>query len=140
MIGTGLIAGLLIAMSLEVQPMPADTNPPPQVAGTSLFAIVFRAGPSWKPGRPMGDQGLLEHGRYWAGLFKSGRVFSAGRMGEDGGLVLLHARNAAEAEAMLEADPAMASGIFIGEVRPYVPRFLSEEPLRMGGAKAVPPK
>jgi len=134
---TRLVIGPLLAaaaISLAIEPGQTRGEPGSPVAtATSLFAIVFRAGPAWKAGLPMSEQGLAEHGRYWARLFESGRVFSAGRMGPDGGLVLLHARDLAEAEAVLAADPAVTDGIFIGEARPYVPRFLSKQPLTING-------
>jgi hypothetical protein len=131
---TGLACSMMLIASLDgaIEPAPIRAIPKPEVATVGLFAIVFRPGPAWKPGLPMSEQGLLKHGQYWAGLFKAGRVFSAGLMGADGGLVLFHARDLAAAEAVLEADPAIETGIFVGDARPYAPRFLSKEPLIVG--------
>lgn len=131
---TGLAFSMMLIASLDgaIEPEPVRADPKAEVASVGLFAIVFRPGPAWRPGLPMSEQGLLEHGQYWAGLFKADRVFSAGRMGADGGLVLFHARDLAEAEAVLAADPAIAAGIFVGDARPYAPRFLSKEPLTVG--------
>ncbi|HEY9551979.1 MAG TPA: YciI family protein [Allosphingosinicella sp.] len=91
-----------------------------------LFAITFRPGPAWKPGEPMKDQGLRDHGLYWNALYEKGQVFAAGRLGSEAGLALFHARDQAEAERILAEDPAIKAGIFLGEARPWVPRFLSD--------------
>jgi uncharacterized protein YciI len=99
-----------------------------------LFAITYRAGPSWKPGVPMEQQGLRDHFYYLRDLHARGTVLLAGPLGDDGGLVLVRARDQAEAERTMATDPAVVSGAFVGDVRPFVPRFASEQPF-----VAVPP-
>ena len=99
-----------------------------------LFAITYRAGPSWKPGVPMEQQGLRDHFYYLRDLHARGTVLLAGPLGDDGGLVLVRARDQAEAERMMATDPAVVGGLFVGDVRPFVPRFASEQPF-----VAVPP-
>lgn len=95
-----------------------------------LFALVYRPGPRWRPGKPFREQiAILEHFAYVKSLFARGQVFSAGGMGADHGLVLLHARDQAEADAILAADPMVQAGSFAGEVRRYTPAFLSNGPL-----------
>lgn len=101
----------------------------PAAAERSLFAIVYSAGPKWKPGVLMRDQGLLEHFYYVKGLHEAGKIFSGGALGPDGGLILLHAHDIAEVEAIIAADPAVRDGIFLGEARAYATRFLVDYPL-----------
>jgi uncharacterized protein YciI len=103
-------------------------------AETRLFAVVYRAGPGWKPGVPMEQQGLRDHFFYLRDLHARGVVVLAGPLGADGGLVLVRAREQAEAERVIAADPAVVSGVFTGEARAFVPRFASDQPF-----SAVPP-
>jgi len=90
-----------------------------------LYAVVFAAGPAWRRGKPFAEQGLRQHFDYWMALFKSGRVATAGPLGEDGGLVLLTASDQAEANLILAADPAIKAGIFTGSIRPYSPPMMN---------------
>ena len=88
-----------------------------------LFAIIYRAGPNWTPGVPMGEQGLLEHFYYMRDLHERGHIVLAGPLGEDGGLVILRAANQEEADRAIAADPAVREGKFVGTVGPFVARF-----------------
>lgn len=89
-----------------------------------LFAIVYRAGPAWKPGVAMKDQGLRDHFFYVKALHERGDIVYAGPMGPDGGLILIHAADQAAADALVAADPAVKAGIFVGAVRDFTPRFV----------------
>jgi len=92
-----------------------------------LFALIYRPGPNWRPGKPFREQiAIKEHYAYMKALFASGQIFSAGGMGTENGLVLFHARDQAEAEAVLTGDPMVQAGGFAGDVRPYSPAFLSD--------------
>jgi len=106
----------------------------PSAAARPLFAIVYRAGPAWKPGVPMKDQGLRDHFYYVKALHESGAIVYAGAMGPDGGLILIHAADQAAAEAVMTNDPAVKTGIFTGEARRYTPRFVGT-----GAATAATP-
>ncbi len=77
----------------------------------------------------MEQQGLREHFFYLRRLDAENRIILAGPVEPDGGLVLLHARDQADAERMVAADPAVVAGIFIGEVRAFTPRFVGRRPL-----------
>lgn len=109
---TGLVA--------HAHPNPWSTQ---AVNERPLFAIVYRAGPAWKAGVPMEDQGLREHFFYVKALHDRSDILYAGPMGPDGGLILIHAPNQAAADAIIANDPAVKSGIFIGEARTFTPRF-----------------
>lgn len=119
-----------ILLSLCAVAAPVQAGQPSAVeADRSLFAIIYRPGPAWKTGVPMAEQGLGEHARYMKRLVDQGVIHTAGPLGADGGLVLLHIRDLAAAEALVAADPAVRDGLFIGEVRRFVPRFTSARPL-----------
>jgi uncharacterized protein YciI len=128
------IAILLCAMpiaSAHAGEPPAAQSPADRTE-KAMFAIVYRAGPAWNIGRPMAEQGLGDHARYMKRLSDDGVIHTAGPWGADGGIVLLRARDEAEAGALLAADPAVKTGLFLGEVRRFVPRFTSSTPLAAG--------
>ena len=104
------------------------------VAGPQLFAMIYSPGPRWQKGKPFREQiAIREHFGYMKSLFAEGRIFSAGGMGAEHGLVLLYAGSQAEADAILAADPMIKAGGFQGVVRPYSPTFLSDRPLTAAG-------
>lgn len=98
-------------------------------SGTQSFAVVYRPGPAWRPGVPMEEQGLRDHFFYLRDLDRSGRIILAGPLGPDGGLLLIRARDQAEADGVVAADPAIVSGLFVGAATPFTPRFVGREPL-----------
>ncbi|MBY8820874.1 YciI family protein [Sphingomonas colocasiae] len=121
---------LAISLLLCLSAAPVQAEQPASIeTNRSLFAIVYRPGPAWKAGVPMAQQGLGEHARYMKRLVDEGVIHTAGPLGADGGLVLLHARDLAAAQSLMAADPAVLAGLFAGEVRPFAPRFTSERPL-----------
>jgi uncharacterized protein YciI len=68
-----------------------------------------------------------------AQLQAEGRLFAGGgSVGADGGLAIVLAADIEEARAVLAADPAVVSGIFVGELRQWRPRFRSDDPLPAG--------
>ncbi len=89
--------------------------------GDRLFAILWRPGPSWKPGQPVTEQDLGRHRAYFADLSASGIVATAGPfLDEDGGgLALLKVKDIVEAIQVMQADPAIEDHVFDGEVRPF---------------------
>lgn len=104
----------------------------PVAEGQQLFAMIYSPGPNWRQGKPFGEQvAIREHFAYMKTLFAKGRIFSAGGMGADHGLVLLHAGSQAEADAILAADPMIQAGGFTGVARRYSPSFLSDRPLTL---------
>jgi uncharacterized protein YciI len=122
---TGALAAT--AAALEPQQQPAAATRP-------LFAIVYRAGPAWKPGVPMKEQGLRDHFYYVKALHERGDIVYAGAMGPDGGLMILHAVDQAAAQTIAANDPAVKTGIFLADARHYTPRFVGT-----GAATAATP-
>ena len=102
-------------------------SPPAAAEPKLLFAIIYRPGPAWRRGRPFIEQaGIREHYAYVRRLFDDGRVFAAGGLGNENGLILLYARSQEEADAVVAADPMVRAGSFEGEARRYRPAFISE--------------
>lgn len=119
------IAAIVLVTTGTGTAMQARQEPAAQQrAARPMFAIVYRAGPAWKPGVPMKDQGLRDHFYYVKALHDRGDIVYAGPMGPDGGLILIHAADRTAADAIVAADPAVKAGIFVGTVRDFTPRFV----------------
>jgi uncharacterized protein len=98
-----------------------------------LFLFQYAPGPAWRAGVPMHQQGLAPHAAYMQRLQDEGRLFAGGGyVGADGGMAIVSAASAEEARAMLAADPAITSGVFVAELRQWRPRFRIEAPLPPG--------
>lgn len=126
-----MIRAICLALGLFMSAVPVASYA--QAAATSeqgLFAIIYRAGPAWRQGKPMQEQALGPHEAYMRRLFAEGRTYVAGPLGPDGGLILVHGHDKEEVEALMKNDPAVTSGLFVGEVRRFIPVFLRPEPLR----------
>ena len=96
-----------------------------------LFALILRPGPAWKPGRPFAEQGLRDHFFYWKDLYQQGKIAAFGPLGDDSGLVILSVSSLQDAQAIMRADPANGSKVFVGDVRPYAPNMVN------GGAFSI---
>ncbi len=118
--------GLALVMAASGGVTAQTTGPAATVKGETPFVITYRAGPKWKPGVAMRDQGLRDHFYYMKSLDQRGRIVVAGQLGPDGGLVVLRAKDQADADQIVAADPAVTAGIFSGEARPFVPRFVGK--------------
>jgi uncharacterized protein YciI len=127
-------AGYLLAIALAAAPVAAAAQTEaPQTQARQLFLFHYAPGPAWREGVPMREQGLAPHGAYMARLQEEGRLFAGGGyVGADGGLAIVLAADIEEARAVLAADPAVLSGIFVGELRQWRPRFRSDDPLPAG--------
>jgi uncharacterized protein YciI len=66
---------------------------------------------------------LIGHGEYFDRLVAEGQVILYGRTQNNDektiGLAIFEANDAAEAQQLLESDPAVLHGVFTGEVLPY---------------------
>jgi uncharacterized protein YciI len=102
-------------------------------AAQQLFLFQYSPGPAWRADVPMREQGLGPHGAYMRQLQSEGRLFAGGGYAsDDGGMAIVTAANEAEARAILAADPAIVSGIFVAEFRHWQVRFRSGGPLPGG--------
>jgi uncharacterized protein len=99
-------------------------------ATQQLFLFQYSRGPAWREGVPMREQGLGPHGAYMQQLQNDGRLFAGGGYAsDDGGMAIVMCANIEEARAILAADPAITSGIFVAELRHWRPRFRTDDPL-----------
>lgn len=87
-----------------------------------LYVINYRPGPTWLAGRPLGEQGLEQHGSYMYELAQRGQLLVAGPLSTiEGGLVILRVASIDEATSLMQADPAVLDGKFTGEISVWRP-------------------
>jgi uncharacterized protein len=99
-------------------------------ATQQVFLFQYARGPAWREGAPMREQGLAPHAAYMRLLQTEGRLFAGGGYAsDDGGMAIVIAANIEDARAILAADPAITSGIFVAELRHWSPRFRTDAPL-----------
>jgi uncharacterized protein len=96
-------------------------KPAPVAPGQrSTYLVVYRPGPAWLPGKPISEQPLKEHGRYMLSLYKKGTLKFAGPFGDNsGGAMAFEAADDDDAKAVIGADPAVASQVFVAELHPW---------------------
>lgn len=129
-----LIAAGLLAATIACPPAMAQT-----AAGTEavqparLFIFTYRPGPAWRAGLPMAKQALGPHAAYHKRLVAQGRSFAAGPfLTSEGGMAIIRAADLEEAQAMLAADPAIQSGVFVGSIEAWRPGLRTDQPLPPG--------
>ncbi len=124
-LGTAFFA-LLLPTAVPAAGQPS-TRAAEQSTQTALFLINYRAGPQWRPGVPMRDQGLGAHFHYIKARDEAGRIAVARPAGDDAGMILLWADSLADAHRIGAADPAVTTGLFTGDAQPFQARFVGEE-------------
>ena len=84
------------------------------------FVIYYRRGPAWLEGKSVFEQPLQQHLTYVRGLAARGTLRLGGPFTDDcGGLIVVDAADAADAQALLEADPAVRDGVMAAEAHPW---------------------
>jgi len=84
------------------------------------YLVVYKQGPAWPGGDPMNHPALKEHGRYILGLHVKGSLKLAGPfLDVTGGAAAFQAADDEAAKAVVAADPAVTSGIFVAEVHSW---------------------
>ena len=86
----------------------------------TTYLVVYRPGPAWLPGKPVGEQPLKDHGTYMLSLYVKGALKFAGPFLDNaGGAVVLEADNEEGAKAFVAADPAVTGQVFVAELHPW---------------------
>ena len=110
---------MIVAFAASVGSPPRGAQGEPMKA---TFLVLYHPGPAWAPGKHIRDQPPREHGKYLLGLYERGVMKSAGPFDDDtGAAIVLEAADAAEATALIEADPAVKARIFTHEIHPWAP-------------------
>ncbi len=115
---TSLMFGLAVLL-YSAQSLTA-TDEKQQIKPKITFLVIYRPGPAWLPGKSVSEQPLKEHGRYMLGLYVKGSMKLAGALTDNaGGAVVLEVAGESEAKAIVAADPAVKSGVFLCEMHPW---------------------
>jgi uncharacterized protein YciI len=86
----------------------------------TTYIVIYRPGPGWIPGKPVTEQPLKEHGKYILSLYKNGVLKFAGPFTDNaGGAAVFEAESEDAAKAVVAADPAVTSKIFLYELHPW---------------------
>jgi uncharacterized protein YciI len=97
----------------------AAASPSPSPAASGLYAVVVSTGPSWDASKPpASQQHFKEHSANIRRLGAEGLLALGGRF-SDLGLLVVRAGSKAEARALFDADPSLASGTFKVEVHEW---------------------
>ena len=116
---------MIIALGLFLQvaasqPQPAAATPA-ATAAPRLYAVRLTTGPSWDAAKSPNDQkGMREHSANIARLRREGILILGARFGELG-LFVLRLPDEAAVRRQLEADPAIADGVFKIQVDVFSP-------------------
>jgi len=87
----------------------------------SYFLIIHKPGPAWMEGKGFHEQNLMEHGSYIHSLHEKGVLLEGGPfLDHSGGMALIAAENLVAAGKIVDQDPAVKSGIFSAEIRPWM--------------------
>lgn len=85
------------------------------------YLILHQSGPAWIEGKGFQEQPLLAHGTYMHNLYQQGILIEGGPfLDHSGGMALIKVENREQAESILEEDPALISGVFTAELRPWL--------------------
>jgi uncharacterized protein YciI len=109
---------LLFGLGLLIIAPGSAQSPTP--AAKTTYLVVVRPGSAFLPGKPLAEQNLKEHGRYMLSLYTKGTLkFAGGFLDDSGGAYVIEASDAAEANTIAAADPAVINKTFLADVRPW---------------------
>lgn len=87
---------------------------------SKLFVIYYTPGKSWQDGKPFSEQDLRAHGAYMKKLYDNNQLLHGGPfLDSSGGMSIIQTESMESAEAILDADPAIVSGVFNGRLHPW---------------------
>lgn len=119
-----VVPGMALAKGARTEARSPATNASPAARG-QMFALVFGPGSKWTRGQPLRKGAFPQHLEYWRKLHADGLIASAGPLGRDTALVILRARNQAEADRLVASDPAVKARLLSAVVRPYAPSMVN---------------
>ena len=110
----------------ESSQAPSGTAPEPKPAPKKQFLIILRLAPRLYDDKAWTDADkatVTAHFQRLKAATAAGQILLAGRTPEPGdktmGLVVFTAADEAAARAFMQADPCVAAGVMLGELRPF---------------------
>jgi uncharacterized protein YciI len=84
------------------------------------YAIIYRPGPAWIPGRLPDQQDLNAHISYLQALRAQRKLIQAGPfMSDNSEVTVIEVGSEAEARSIVAADPAVIRGVLHAELTPW---------------------
>jgi uncharacterized protein YciI len=137
------VTGKATANSAEGSRMQQQAPPvSPEAAMTRyplVFVVRYTPGPAYDASKPILGQKLGDHGTYMRERTQDGTIIAAGpTFDQPGGLVLVRTLTLADAQDFVRNDPAVAAGIFVGEITDWRPVFDAGSIFRSRPADTTP--
>ncbi len=90
------------------------------VDGQKVFAVIYRTGPSWKPGVPLMQQDIQPHIDHMMKMLNNGTLLLGGPFTDNsGGEAVIVARDMEEAKAIISEDRAVQGGLLIPTIKQW---------------------
>ncbi len=117
-----LVILVLVSATASAEQAQPNASDDPTVRD-HVFLVVLKPGPAWLEGKPVSEQPLSEHGRYVLQRYAEGLIQEAGPFTDNsGGAVIYRADSVEDVEALLAEDPAIADGVLVPRVHPWLLR------------------
>lgn len=101
---------LIALVVLAIRPALGEDPPP---APKARFVLLYAPGEGWVKGKSIYEQPLMEHASYMQKLMDEGKLLLGGPFTDStGGEAVVECADAKEAQAILDADPAVSSKVF----------------------------
>ena len=113
------IVRLIVALSFLGASGALPAHAEDAASAQKFYVLIYSVGPAWKTGVPMDGQGLRPHFFYWKSMRDAHKLFEAGPLDANGGLILLRAKSLDDAKDIMAHDPAIMGGIFAGEAHTW---------------------
>jgi uncharacterized protein len=89
-----------------------------------MFVIIYTPGPAWIQGKSFSEQPLMEHGHYLQQLFVEQLLLLGGPFTDaTGGMAVIDTESSAEAQVILDQDPAVLKKVFLASLHPWYTVF-----------------
>ena len=126
-----LLAGVILLLVCAL-PVSAQTEPAHKLI--EFHMALLKHGPKWTAEKNAETKRLHEeHLKYVFSLLDSGKAIIAGPFTDGGdidGIFIFRAQDAAEAQALAEADPTVAAGFRIAEMHPWWSEDIFSKPAK----------
>ncbi len=104
-----LAASLFAVVAIAVRPALGEDPP---ATPKARFVILYAPGESWVKGKSIYEQPLMDHAKYMQKLMDEGKLLLGGPFTDSsGGEAVVECADAKEAQAILEADPAVTAKV-----------------------------